>query len=171
MKVRGIKKLNRNISKTLKTFGIASAELSDTYAFIRGEDKIVFKITENEIEDIMFHDFIKERFNFDVNPIFLASLLHEIGHYKTDDDISDAVYTFCADEKERITKEMKKATTEEEAKKLQWQYFNLPDEMMATAWAVDFMKNHPEEVKKVWNEIHITLTDFYKKNLTIFEED
>lgn len=170
-KVKGIRKLNKAISAQLKPFGVVGAELSDEYAYIRGEGRVAYKLTEGTIEDIWFAEFIKERFNYTTRYTFILSLLHEVGHMKTDDDISDATYDFCAKEKERIDKAMNRAKTEKTCKKLEWQYFNLPDEIMATAWAVNYARKHPQEIEKMWREMHTALVDFYNVNITIFEDE
>ena len=60
---------------------------------------------------------------------------------------------------------MKNAETEEECKKLEWQYFNLPDEIMATQWAVNYAKKHPRIVNKIWKQMQNALVEFYKANL------
>jgi len=171
MEVKGIKKLNKAIATNLKPFGIESAELCNEYAYIRGEDRIAYKITEGTTEDIWFAEFIKERFNYTVRYPFVMSLLHEVGHHKTDDDISDGIYNFCQKEKARIDKSIKRAKTEKTWKKLEWQYFNLPDEIMATAWAVEYARTHKQEIEKMWGEMREALIKFYKQNLTLIEED
>ena len=63
----------------------------------------------------------------------------------------------------RIQEEMLTATGAE-SKALEWQYFNLPDEIMATQWAVNYAKEHPKKIKKMWKKAQSALLDFYKKN-------
>ena len=50
------------------------------------------------------------------------------------------------------------------SKELEFEYFNLPDEIMATQWAVNYIKNNPERVKIMWHNIQKALKKFYKKN-------
>ena len=166
VKVKGIRKLNKAIGTQLKPFGIIGAELSNTYAYIRGEDRVTYKLTEGTIEDKWFIEFIKERFNYIARYPFIMSLLHEVGHHKTDDDITDNVYVFCEKEKKRINKAMTRAKTLKTCKKLEYQYFNLPDEIMATAWAVEYAKKHPQEIENMWNKSREALIKFYEQNIT-----
>lgn len=161
-KIKGLKKLNKTITAQFSRFGISSITCSDEYAYHFDDESITFKITE-DIEDEWFTEFIKERFDYEVQYPFVISILHEVGHHKTGDDIVDSVYQFCIDEKERIDEEM---STEDDpiSKELEWQYFNLPDEIMATQWAVNYAKKHPRIIKKMWDEIQKAFSDFYTKN-------
>ena len=57
-------------------------------------------------------------------------------------------------------------------KNLEWQYFGLPDEALATEWAVDWCKNHPKKVLKIMSKSLKALNKFYNKNgLTAESED
>jgi hypothetical protein len=49
---------------------------------------------------------------------------------------------------------------------LEYQYFNLPDEIMATQWAVNYAKKYPTRVQRMWEDIQDALTEFYKANIT-----
>ena len=167
-KIKGMRVLNKAISAELKPFGISEAVCGDEYNYSLDKESVMFKLTENTIEDILFCEYVKERFNYNIRHIFVFSLLHEIGHHKTYDDITGSVYDFCENEKERIAGDMITAD-DEDAKKLEWQYFNLPDEIIATQWAVNYAKNHPKKVEKMWQKMKTALFEFYKKN-GVFDE-
>ena len=164
MKIKGKKKLNKAVTAQLAPFGIVKAKLGTTYCYFPPTEKIEFKLTENEIEDIWFEEFVKERFGYETNYPFILSLMHEVGHHQTIDEINGNFYLFCLQEKDRIENEMENTENEAEAKKLEWQYFNLPDEIMATQWAVNYMRNNPKEIKKMWKKIQKALQNFYIKN-------
>lgn len=162
-KIKGIKTLNQAIYKPLAKFGISEVSLSNEYSYIFESESITFKVTET-IEDKWFMDFIKERFNYETEN-FIISLLHEIGHHKANDEIEGDIYNFCTNEKERITRELENEnTTEKRAKELEFQYFNLPDEIMATQWAVTYAKEHPQEIAQMWGEMLPALQNFYSAN-------
>ena len=161
--VKGYKKLNKTVSLQLKPFGISKAICTDEYSYLFEKEMVTFKLTEDEIEDKWFIEFVKERFNYNVKYPFIFSLLHEVGHHKTFDDICDSIYDFCDTEKERINSEMQTASMRK-SKKLEWQYFSLPDEILATNWAVHFCKKHPKTVEKMWKEIVKALQEFYLIN-------
>ena len=162
-KVKGTKALNKAISTELVPFGISKAVCSDEYAYHFDDEHITFKLTEGTTEDLWFTEFIKERFNYEVRYPFVMSLLHEVGHHKANDEIDGMIYDFCMTEKERISAEMETADAEK-SKVLEWQYYNLPDEIMATQWAVAYAKKHPKKVKKMWAKMQSALMEFYKKN-------
>lgn len=163
-KIKGIKKLNKAISKPLKDrFGISKAVCTNEYSYIFEDESITFKLTEGTIEDKWFAEFINERFGYEVKYPFIISLLHEVGHHKANDEIDGAIYDFCMAEKERISAEMQDADANK-SKALEWQYFNLPDEIMATQWAVAYAKKHPRIVEKMWAEMAVALMEFYRVN-------
>lgn len=163
-KLKGKIKLNKAISAELKPFGISKAELSDEYSYCFEDESIAFKITENGMEDIFFNDFIKERFDYVCAFPFVLSLLHEVGHHKANDEIEGAIYDFCIAEKERINVAINESSDIEEVKAFEYQYFNLPDEIMATQWAVNFAKTHPKKIAEMWTKMKKALFEFYKAN-------
>ena len=162
-RLKGKKVLNKAITAQLSGFGISEAILGKEYSYFFENESVSFKITENSVEDAWFIEFIKERFNYDVEFPFVLSLLHEVGHHKTYDDLGEMIEEFCDTEKERINAQMVDANADT-TKKLEWQYFNLPDEIMATQWAVNYAIAHPRKIKKMWKEMHKALDDFYRVN-------
>lgn len=162
-KLKGKKKLNKAVSAQLAQFGIKDAKLSTEYSYMWKKERITYKLTET-IEDELFNAFVLDRFGYKVENTFIFSLLHEVGHHLANDEIDGAICDFCNKEKRRINKGMKIAETEEEVKILEYQYFNLPDEIMATQWAVNYAKQNPLEVGVMWACIKQELEKFYKKN-------
>ena len=163
MEVKGIKKLNKTISAQLKPFGISKAECDTGYTYCYADNSVTFKIQENEPDDIHFAQFIEKRFNYKPKYMFIISLLHEVGHYQTFDDVDGGMLNFCQLEKQRIIRESENAS-EEKLLELEEQYFNLPDELLATYWAVEYAKNHPQEIQKMWNIAKTALFEFYQEN-------
>lgn len=161
-KIKGIKKLNKAITAQVKPFGINKALVSDSYSYLYDENKITFKLTEDTTEDKWFLEFVEKRFGLKVDS-FLLSILHEIGHSQANEEINGDLYDFCMNEKERISKEMTIANAKQ-SKKLEFQYFNLPDEIMATQWAVNWIKAHPKKSKKMYKACIKALIDFYETN-------
>lgn len=91
---------------------------------------------------------------------FLYSLFHEIGHAETGDDISEMDANFSRDEKDRLTKELNLGKIDiSVANKI---YYNLPDEIAATEWALDYMRNNQKEVKELWDKIQPILMRLYE---------
>jgi len=169
-KVKGAKVLNKAITRELADFGIKKAVCTDEYSYLFDKKMVTYKLTENTVEDKWFSEFIESRFGYEVRYPFIISLLHEVGHHKANDNIVGDIYDFCMAEKERISEEMINADDEEQ-KALEWEYFNLPDEIMATAWAVDYAKKHPKKVKKMWKNAVKALMNFYEKNNVLDDID
>lgn len=163
MKIKGKKKLNKAISAQLAPFGIAKAVCSDEYSYLFDKEKVTFKLTEGTTEDLWFAEFIKERFDYEVRYPFVISLLHEVGHHKANNEIEGTIYDFCMAEKARISVEMEEADADR-SKVLEWEYFCLPDEIMATQWAVNWAKTHPKQIEIMWSKMQSALMEFYKKN-------
>ena len=164
-KLKGKKELNSAILKELKPFGIENVKLSDKYTYTQGKNKITYTL-ELPLEYQWLIEFIADRFNYicHCHDSFILLFLHEIGHHNTIDFISGGVQKFCDEEKIRIANEMLVAETEEEQKRLEFQYFGLPDELMATQWAVNYARKHPLKVKNITKRIIDSFQTFYNIN-------
>jgi hypothetical protein len=171
-KIKGIKKLNKVISAPLKKrFGIDGVDFSDEFNYTFTTNRIGYTLLENDLGDVFFNEFVKERFGYDVKYTFIISLLHEVGHAKNNEDIEGSVLDFCIAEKERISALIQATDDREEIKKLEFQYFNLPDEIMATSWAVNYAKKHPRICKKMWETMKAGFIEFYFANGLDLEEE
>ena len=168
-KVKGLKKLNKAVSAQLAPFGISKAVCTDEFAYYFSDNKVTFSLVEGTFGDKCLTDFFKTRFDYDCKYPFVLFLLHEVGHHKANDNIQDDIFHFCMKEKERIENELAETDDEELAKKLHNQYFNLPDEIMATQWAINYAKKHPKKVRKMWKKCEKAFHNFYEKNLDIEE--
>ena len=62
---------------------------------------------------------------------------------------------------------LKKNSTPEEVAKANYEYFNMPDEVAATNWAIDYIRNNTEKVAEFWNELQPAIMRCY--NLTELE--
>ena len=165
-KLKGLKKLNKKVSAQLAPFGISSAQASNEYAYYFTDESITFSLVEGSLGDVCFNEFIKERFNYECPFPFVLYLLHEVGHHKANDNIDGDIYEFCMAEKDRIETTMGLVEENEAAaRKLHFEYFNLPDEIMATQWAVNYAKKHPKKIKKMAKKCHKALMKFYRLNL------
>ena len=164
--MKGLKKLNKAIKTEVEKFGIEKVSMSN-WEYNLTEQSVSYTLLENRLEDKLFIKFVKERFGFKPLNNFILSLFHELGHKATYEEIleNDVVCDFCANEKDRIEREMALAETKKQIKKLEYQYFNLPDEIIATKWAVDYMTENKDEIKEMWKRIEKEILKFYEKNL------
>ena len=158
------KKMNKAVSAQLAPFGIAKAKYNpDEYSYSFKKNRIDYKLTNNKIEDKWFREFLKERFNYNVTSDLMISLLHEVGHSIANEQIYEDIQEFCLAEKFRINTEMMVAETEDEGRKLTFQYFNLPDEIMATQWAVNYAETHKQEVQEMLDAITPAIEKYQKR--------
>lgn len=168
-RIKGISKLNKAISTPLmKRFDITCAEFDEEFNYNYTTNRVGYTLLTGGYSDIWFKEFVEERFNFKVTEEneFIISILHEVGHAKNNEEICDNILDFCEKEKFRINILINKAEDLEEARKLEFQYFNLPDEIMATAWAVSYMREHPRIVKRMSAEMMKAIFNFYAENIT-----
>ena len=164
--LKGLKKLNNAILEEIKQFGIKKSFLSDSYSYDFDSNAVGWTLIEDDSDEV-YNSFLSDRFGYEAgdDDIFFVSLMHEIGHYKTEDDVSDFTYDFCLKEKDRISEELGGAIREEEKKKLHYQYFNLPDEFAATAWAMNFIEKHPKKARKIRKNLEKAIFEFYDINI------
>lgn len=164
MTLRGKKILNKAISAELAPFGIRRCILGTEYSYSFLKNDIMFKL-DLGYEDGLFSEFLKERFDYDDTGIeFLISLLHEVGHSIANEEIEGAIEDFCQQEKARIEKALQTATDDDMIKKLEFEYFSLPDEIMATQWAVNYAKENPLEIQIMWMKMARAIRVFYQMN-------
>lgn len=162
-RIKGLRALNRAVTKELSVFGIHKAICSTDYEYQFDTHDVYFQLNADCIEDIWFAKFVEQEFKFHVEHDFVMALLHEVGHHKTYFDLEDEVIDFCIDEKDRIAKAMTTANAKE-SERLEFEYFNLTDEYVATAWAVEYAKEHPKHIERMWRNLCKAFNTFYKKN-------
>ena len=155
------KKLNKVVSIQLAPFGIDKAKYTGEYSYSFEKNRVDFKVDNSAIEDKWYNEFLLERFRYTPTNDFIMSLLHEIGHAKANENIVEDILEFCLNEKARIGIEMMVAEDEETGRALSFQYFQLPDEIMATQWAVNYAETHENEIEEMWNAI----APYYEKYL------
>ena len=54
------------------------------------------------------------------------------------------------------------AEDEETGRALSFQYFSLPDEIMATQWAVNYAETHKKELKKMLKRITPVIEEYQR---------
>ena len=157
---KALKKMNKTISAELALFGIDMAKYTGEYSYSFEKNRVDYKLTNTAIEDRWFKEFVEERFRHKVKSDFIISILHEIGHARANEEITGDIYEFCMNEKARIAIEMMVAEDEETGRALSFQYFNLPDEIMATQWAVNYAETHKKELKKMLKRITPAIEEY-----------
>lgn len=141
---------SKKLTKIFKKFDIDKVKKGTEFAYVYEDNTILYTTDTCEVDEF-FSSFLKDRFDYDDKYPFAMSLLHEVGHHVNNDEIVDNIYAFCIAEKYKISKAVEKVSDSdlERYKELNYQYFNLPDEIMATAWAVQYAKKHPKKLAKI----------------------
>lgn len=168
-KYKGIKKLNNAVSALFTPFGITSTIMDCCYSYDFEGQFITFNPFET-CEDDFFSNFVEEKFGIKDKMPILTSFLHEVGHHKTCDLLTEEEWDYSFRRKKKIFKKIEKVKDKKRIEKIQWEYFSLPDEFMATEWAVDYIKTHPKKAKKMNAEIEKAFKEFYKENEKVIDK-
>ena len=167
VELKNLDRLQKSMTSLLKGFGISSVELGNEYAYYFISESVTFKLTYTLV-DSWFDEFISKRFNIAIGDLcdsFVLSLLHEVGHHMTGDSIPDDIQTDIDKKKDKYQKWIdKKFMPKFLCKKIEFEYFTLFDELMATRWAVWYYRNHPKEVKEMKLKAQSALHRFYADN-------
>jgi hypothetical protein len=161
--LKGIKELNSVINDFLSEFNV-TADISDEFCYWTESESISYTLIMPERGKNYFMSNFNRMAPDLVCDEFLASLLHEVGHHMTGDlfDESDEYYSY--DVRDSIAKCLETEPTEEVIADLYRQYFELPDEYEATAWAIEYMRENSEKVAEFWNRCHKAIMKFYFVN-------
>ena len=149
-RLRGVKEINDCIEKYIKKWHL-KARLSTDFCYFPSKRVVCWTLLVSEKNDKDFSNFFESLGCKVKADIFIYSLLHEIGHSQTLFLLSDEEYNYSHDRADD------KTITNEE-------YFNLPNEIIATKWAVEYLNDHAEEVNNFWSELQPKILKFYAKN-------
>ena len=157
----GVKELDKVLNEFVNPFG-AHVEFGSDFIYWVEEKTIEYSLIMPE----QGRDYFMENFRVLAPDIqcdpFLASFMHELGHHMTNDLFDDNDETYNYETRQYLAKALNDKTDSEE--KLYEQYFNLPDEMAATRWAIEYIREHSEKVAEFWNKVQNAIMNFYKLN-------
>ena len=136
----GIKKFIKEIDKDIKVKFQKWDMECDVY-----EDTVYIGATYNKRTDVLYENFVKT-LNPDCDvPVFLLSILHEIGHIMMYDEED-------MEEKDMIYGLLKTALDNDPSQDLEDRcvkaYFRIPLELKATQWGIDYAMSHPDFIQK-----------------------
>lgn len=149
--MKELERIILTINSFLKPFDLTCCIGGDfCYYYLDDEVQVSFLSAERDEEEFMRSIQIQ-------NPlccmdVFLWSLLHEIGHSQTIDEISDEDWG-----RSNRTKELCR-----DGKISRWEYYCCVDEVMATQWAVEFANENQNALFSFWNELQPLIMDFYR---------
>lgn len=99
----------------------------------------------DDLQDFGFMRHLKEQHSPSISlKDFTYSILHELGHYFTADDLDDELKD---DLETRVALSMVDTDTAKKDKELQDLYYNLPLEFAATEWAIEYANKHKVKCK------------------------
>lgn len=128
-----------------------TAEMGTDFAYYWKEEIITYSLVVSERMDNLFLDFARKNgLKIDCG-IFLLSFFHELGHYETMDELTDAEETRC----ERV-----KAKLDSNKDIDCYKYFSLLDEWLATSWAIDYINNNIDTIKQLAIDIQQAIHTF-----------
>ena len=144
----------------LLPFGTACA-FSDDFVYDTDNKMIYYGLLVQEDADRYFMDFIHSLAPEITIDVFLMSVLHELGHHMTLDQITDEVYEQCFRDKLFLSEMADNPYSSFTMEHIHKEYFNIPVERVATEWAIDYIRGHVEELKALWSELQAAILDFY----------
>lgn len=159
---KGVNEINDILNGFLDEFD-AYAEMGHEFAYVYAKSKIEYTcFLDDNSETYFIKNFHKMAPDIECDP-FLVSILHELGHHETLDDIDMFEEIYCLAEKDAISERYanKNFNTEQE---LYDAYFNLADEYEATTWAINYIRENAVKVKELWSKLKPALENFYKLN-------
>lgn len=160
----GVDKINSILNSFLEEWE-CTVSLDSDFAYYHSSNLITYSVViADNFGDKLFMSLVNKLCPEIKGDIFLWSLLHELGHHETIDDLEDDEIAYCQDEKERITRELEKCMDAETGARIASQYYVLPDEYAATAWAADFVRHNVKKVEQLWNELQPAIMEFYSLN-------
>lgn len=122
------------------------AEMGTDFCYWYNARIVDYTLVVSEKMDNLFLDFaLKNGLKVDCG-IFILSLFHEIGHSFTYNDFINDI----DENKDNLDPE---------------EYFNLPEEKIATLWAIGYINNHAEELKQLSEDLQPVILETIKDYL------
>lgn len=143
-----IETINKTINTFISQFGEYSCRMGSDFCVYLNENVIEWTLIYVEKGGEAFYNNFIKRFPLAQKlNLFTLSLLHELGHLETEDEIIE-------DKKEFDTN-----ISDEE-------YFNLYNEVIATDWAGEWIETHLQEAENLNKKLETIIFNFYKEYLT-----
>ena len=165
--IKGLETLNKDLTKLLRKYGISSVSVNceiDGFEYHHEDKSINVSLvdTSENLGFVWFEEFVTRRFNYMPINSFMILLFHEIGHANTTIDTLDEYFT---PKREKLYARMEEEYDDNaKCKSVFFEYFDSVEEIVATAWAVDYMKKHEVEIANLYYKIVKALNKFYKAN-------
>lgn len=154
------KKLNIIINTFFKKIGCGELDvfMGDEWAYYSNTKEISYVLWDHSYSDIGFMNYVKKNYKCPTVSIFTLSLMHEVGHYLTIDNLDPIKFYKAHLKKKKIGKTT--VNNIEAAIKIQTYYCNLYDEKIATAKAIELIKKNYKSVLR----FEYVLAELLKEN-------
>jgi hypothetical protein len=150
--------LNKKVTLFVQSFDEdLTAKLGIDFEYSFEKERVQFPLDVDDIHDIYFVDFINKVFGYKVKNVYMMSLLHELGHHFTGFDFDDEEEEHYLKRIKKISKQLSKNP---EDRMSYFEYYSLPQEIAATAWAVNYYRNNEKEIRREWKKIKKALVDY-----------
>ena len=153
----------RKITKLLQKFLGNNVDVSfgGEFACILGTGEITWGIGESVVVNGTWAYRLWEDYGFELTNenVFVLSILHEAGHYMTEDDFSEDEWEVEIARKATIEKEM----TRDNFWDKNQEYYLLPTEKAATDWAIEAFRSHKPEMRKWCHRLNCAIKHYEKK--------
>ena len=138
--------LDKKINNYCKKFGIDKVFCDKEFSYYPETDRISYTIIQYTTDDIIIQ-LINKKYNVDIEPFyFIFSLLHEIGHHMTIDELTEEEL-----QNDLICRQMVIPYIEDEIGQGK-AYINLTAEDLATSWAIEYIDSHLKECFEFQNK-------------------
>jgi len=150
--------LEKKIRKYLKKFGITRAICTDSFFYIPEGKTVCFTVL-HYTTDADLIEFINNKYEVDIEPwYFIFSLLHEVGHHMTVDQLTEKDMNFEIAARKAIL-----PLFGDDTKSRNSLYFELPAEDLANRWAIEYIENHTQECWEFQCKCYKIMNHIYKK--------
>lgn len=150
--------VTRELNNFLRQFGVV-AHYGNDFQWYIDTNKIEWCEVTKDMQKIdkVFKSYLKKELGLKYNcNDFIISILHEVGHYFTDNTLTYNQAKYCDKIKEELDSRQDELTIEDFIL-----YFNLIDERKASQWAVDYINNHKKEIKDFTKRLQPKLEKLY----------
>lgn len=157
------KKLNKKVTAFVHLFDDdVIARLGEDFEYNFEKERVQFPLEITDRHDEQFKIFIKKVFGYDVPNTYMMSLLHELGHHFTGDRFTEEDEEIYLEKNEDIHGRLLEPSCGDQP---YFDYYALPQEMAATAWAVEVYRNNEKAIQKEWKKIKKALVKYEKERL------
>lgn len=165
IELQGVEEIDNVINHFLADFDL-TCRLEEEFCYYPSKNIIGYCLWVGPAHDSFMKFFQSLAPDITCDP-FLISLLHEVGHNETYFYLEDEEIEFCNFTKSLLEAELENTEDQKERDALHFEYYNLPDEIEATTWAIDFIRKHPSQVGFFWETVKAAILNFYWKNMLV----